>query len=168
MCTSFISNFNSSNLVWPRIFSSVSTNPECLMELYNILSQQLYAIIKSLSKISQQVQTGHSRDKSNLVKCHSVLSMILWAVKQPLSGNNQFDTPPPSNPHHLNLLQTYHQFECLHSGQYVLFTICSISMGQCKKDVTPLLTHWSYVFLAQTHLYVFYPQYVPTVGSLAP
>ena len=25
------------------------------------------------------------------------------------------------------------------------------SMGQCKKDVTPLLTHWSYVFLALTH-----------------
>ena len=28
-----------------------------------------------------------------------------------------------------------------------------ISMGQCKKDVTPLLTHWSYVFLALTRLY---------------
>ena len=25
-----------------------------------------------------------------------------------------------------------------------------ISMGYCKKDVTPLLTHWSYVFLALT------------------
>ena len=25
------------------------------------------------------------------------------------------------------------------------------SMGSCKKDVTPLLTHWSYVFLALTH-----------------
>ena len=24
-------------------------------------------------------------------------------------------------------------------------------MGQCKKDITPLLTHWSYVFLAPTH-----------------
>ena len=24
-------------------------------------------------------------------------------------------------------------------------------MGQCKKDVTPLLTHWSYVFLALTY-----------------
>ena len=24
-------------------------------------------------------------------------------------------------------------------------------MGYCKKDVTPLLTHWSYVFLALTH-----------------
>ena len=24
-------------------------------------------------------------------------------------------------------------------------------MGKCKKDVTPLLTHWSYVFLALTH-----------------
>ena len=26
-----------------------------------------------------------------------------------------------------------------------------ISMDSCKKDVTPLLTHWSYVFLALTH-----------------
>ena len=27
-------------------------------------------------------------------------------------------------------------------------------MGYCKKDVTPLLTHGSYVFLALTHRYV--------------
>ena len=26
-------------------------------------------------------------------------------------------------------------------------------MGECKKEVTPLLTHWSYVFLALTHRY---------------
>ena len=30
-----------------------------------------------------------------------------------------------------------------------------ISMGQCKKDVTPLLMHWSYVFLALTHQHGF-------------
>ena len=29
----------------------------------------------------------------------------------------------------------------------------TISMSQCKKDVTPLLTQWGYVFLALTHLY---------------
>ena len=29
-------------------------------------------------------------------------------------------------------------------------------MGLCKKDVTPLLTHWSYVFLARTHRNVVY------------
>ena len=29
-----------------------------------------------------------------------------------------------------------------------------ISMGQCKKDVTPLLVHWSYIFLALTHRYL--------------
>ena len=28
-----------------------------------------------------------------------------------------------------------------------------IRMGWCKKDVTPLLMHWSYVFLALTHWY---------------
>ena len=27
----------------------------------------------------------------------------------------------------------------------------STSMGYCKKDVTPLLTHWSYIFLELTH-----------------
>ena len=26
-------------------------------------------------------------------------------------------------------------------------------MGQCKKDVIPLLTRWSYIFLALTHRY---------------
>ena len=30
----------------------------------------------------------------------------------------------------------------------------TMSMDQCKKDVTPLLTHWSYVFLTLTHRYV--------------
>ena len=29
-----------------------------------------------------------------------------------------------------------------------------ISLGYCKNDVTPLLTHWSYVFLALTHRYI--------------
>ena len=31
----------------------------------------------------------------------------------------------------------------------------TISMSKCKKDVTPLLTHWSYDFLALTHRYMF-------------
>ena len=31
--------------------------------------------------------------------------------------------------------------------------IQNILMGQRKKDVTPLLTHWSYVFLAQSLRY---------------
>ena len=30
-----------------------------------------------------------------------------------------------------------------------------ISMGKCKKDITPLLTHWSHVFLALTRRFVF-------------
>ena len=29
----------------------------------------------------------------------------------------------------------------------------TISMGKCKKDVTPLLMHWSYIFFALTHWY---------------
>ena len=32
-------------------------------------------------------------------------------------------------------------------------------MGWCNKDVTPLLTHWSYVFLALTHRYI-HRQYI--------
>ena len=34
--------------------------------------------------------------------------------------------------------------------------IKTILIGQCKKDVTPLLTQWSYKFLALTHQYVEY------------
>ena len=30
----------------------------------------------------------------------------------------------------------------------------TILKAQCKKDVTPLLMHWSYIFLALTHRYV--------------
>ena len=39
----------------------------------------------------------------------------------------------------------------VHTCQVLLFSC--IYMGWCKKDVTPLLTHWSYVFLALTHWY---------------
>ena len=35
-----------------------------------------------------------------------------------------------------------------------IYTCKDISMGLCKKDVTPSLVHWSYVFLALTHWYV--------------
>ena len=35
--------------------------------------------------------------------------------------------------------------------QYRIFIVKIGSMGWCKKDVTPLLMHWSYVFLALTH-----------------
>ena len=37
-------------------------------------------------------------------------------------------------------------------GRYkVAFSEIILSMVLCKKDVTPLLTHWSYVFFALTH-----------------
>ena len=42
-----------------------------------------------------------------------------------------------------------------------IFSPHCISMGLCKKDVTPLLSHWSYVFLSLTHRYevvVGYPE----------
>ena len=34
------------------------------------------------------------------------------------------------------------------------FKIYYISMASCKKDVTPLLGQWSYVFLARSHRYI--------------
>ena len=42
------------------------------------------------------------------------------------------------------------------SGKMVFILRCGpddriVSLAKCKKDVTPLLTHWSYVFLALTH-----------------
>ena len=46
-----------------------------------------------------------------------------------------------------------------HSLEFHLFDLFwltdgIISMGQCKKDVTSLLAHWSYIFLALTHWYI--------------
>ena len=32
-------------------------------------------------------------------------------------------------------------------------SVKNISMGKCKDDVTPLPTHWNYVFITITHLY---------------
>ena len=57
----------------------------------------------------------------------------------------------------LELLQSYtkpsrktHQNKSQQDSVDIQWTI---SMGQCKKDVTPLLTRWSYIFLALTHPY---------------
>ena len=38
--------------------------------------------------------------------------------------------------------------------QVKYFVWNDISMGKCKKDVTSLLMHWSYIFLALTYWYV--------------
>ena len=40
-----------------------------------------------------------------------------------------------------------------------------MSMSYCKKDVTPLLTHWSYVFLALTHRCVIFQLDVAIDGA---
>ena len=42
-----------------------------------------------------------------------------------------------------------------------LLSCMTISMGKCKKDVTPVRWHWSYVFLALTH------RYLPTIFTTA-
>ena len=81
-----------------------------------------------------------------------------------------YKTPMP--PHTFPLKSMVHNLYCVsiilhlcYPYTFVLFvassvlisTVCLsvyvISMGQCKKDITPLLTHWSNVFLALTHRY---------------
>ena len=54
----------------------------------------------------------------------------------------------------------------MHFNQTLFMISTVISMGYCKKDVTPLLTHWSYIFLAITHWFV---KLVPSlINSLRP
>ena len=82
----------------------------------------------------------------------------------------------------MHALVTLHFFVCAkthqHSMIYIVillfFAIPTVDVltrnkhfngiGLCTKDVTPLLTHWSYVFLALTHRFV--PQHRPHVGKL--
>ena len=45
--------------------------------------------------------------------------------------------------------------------EVMLLSFSFIWMSQCKKDVTPLLTHWSYIFLALTHRYGTLVYYTP-------
>ena len=46
-------------------------------------------------------------------------------------------------------------FQCAWSRSRVVVTRTIYRWVSAKKDATPLLTHWSYVFLALTHRYVF-------------
>ena len=43
------------------------------------------------------------------------------------------------------------RFIPVHGGKQWCWHKYYKSMGECKKDVTPLLTHWSYFFLALTY-----------------
>ena len=38
-----------------------------------------------------------------------------------------------------------------HTEWYILINCSKKSIGLCKKDITPVLMHWSYVFLPLTH-----------------
>ena len=54
---------------------------------------------------------------------------------------------------HCKYCSTSHwSFGYKHWQNLFLLKFYSNWRGLCKKDVTPLLTHWSYVFLALTHL----------------
>ena len=62
---------------------------------------------------------------------------------------------------------------CLYIQHFAL--PLSISTGWCKKDVTPLLMHWSYIFLALTHRYMLQLAPIPgpwlhgcIIGDLSP
>ena len=52
-----------------------------------------------------------------------------------------------------NLFLYWRLFVFMHDFTKYRSSYFSISMGYCKKDVTPLLTHWSYIFLALTRLH---------------
>ena len=67
-------------------------------------------------------------------------------------GNLTRDRLPQSSIIKIRLKITYLKFHSNLIGAKLMEVDSDyISMGWCKKDVTPLLTHWSYVFLALTH-----------------
>ena len=65
----------------------------------------------------------------------------------------------------LNVINTRYNMwpNCLQHTDIFVTTLCVIllnishiiSMGWCKKYITPLLTHWSYAFLSLTHRYYY-------------
>ena len=76
----------------------------------------------------------------------SVLNGALWDMEQVHSGIRELGQNCVST---IRILWAS-QLSC-NSSWIIMFNSPRELMGWCKKDVTPLLTHWSYVFLASTH-----------------
>ena len=54
--------------------------------------------------------------------------------------------------HECHVVSNQQQLDCLFKSLFGLTAMWNIkTMGLCKKDVTPLLMHWSYIFLALSH-----------------
>ena len=76
---------------------------------------------------------------------HDVTTMINWFLIELIdySPSDMIDS----------ILDIHNRQPYTCSSHSHLYQSMQISMGQCKKDVTPLLMHWSYIFLALTHRY---------------
>ena len=75
-------------------------------------------------------------------------NMSPWYVQLSRSHGGRY--PCPWWHHHIHGLVQERRNSSALAMELCLFCI-NPSMGLCQKDVTPLLTHWSYVFLALTH-----------------
>ena len=51
------------------------------------------------------------------------------------------------------------KIQCIRNVSMSTHNVKYMSMGKSKKDITSLLTHWSYVFLALPHRYVSYNEF---------
>ena len=80
------------------------------------------------------------------------MCLIAWLIKETIPFSSM--APPVILSDKTSKMLKYTQYILniwrLATWKYML-------MGWCKKDVTPLLTHWSYVFLALTYGCVSFP-----------
>ena len=123
----------------------------CLMTTSHYLNQSWLIIIDVLwhSRESDIIRNAHNLNPQ--LVCGDYASGIT-AKSHPGDNELTFEVPQDQSDHTviLNIIiwSTNHYKKIINSHR-----IFDISMGQCKKDVTPLLKHWSYVFLALTHRY---------------
>ena len=83
------------------------------------------------------------------LRCRSILSchMASW-------GLNEWNVRVPKSPAHImgiSLVAGDWGITKTTINSWSVIIMYDNSMGWCKKDVTPLLTQWSYIFLALTH-----------------
>ena len=122
-----------------------------------ILQWNLYKATTELCGLSRQVVFHSRENKHDFVKTvpGKWQNLCVFSKTSPVSLHRfhwSNITALHKNKHHDTSMKPLLIFQ--HIVQYHWSrekTAHKISMGQCKKDVTPLLTHWSYVFLALTH-----------------
>ena len=128
----------------------------------NVFQNVFFKLISWIDTLSNSCETALRSMPQNPSDDKSTLVQVMAWCRQAASHYLSQCCPRSLSPYGVTRPQWVNlSLSLSHYSDGNLLVTCSVItgitlMGWCKIDVTPLLTHWSYVFLALTHQYIYY------------